>query len=61
VREAGRHITDPGRGDPSHAARADQLIERDVRDRPDQLEVTSSLPDELVRERERDGRFQRAP
>ena len=60
VREAGRDVADPRRRDPSHAARADELIERDVRDRSDQLELAPSLADELVRERERDRRLERA-
>jgi hypothetical protein len=60
VREAGRHVADPGRGDAPHAARADQLIERDIGDRTDEVEVAPPLADELVREREGDSRFQRA-
>jgi hypothetical protein len=60
VREAGRDVPDPCRRDASHAARADELIERDVRDRSDELELAPSLADELVRERERDRRLERA-
>jgi len=60
VREAGRHVADPRGGDAAHAARADELIERDVGDRPDEVEVAPSLADELVRERERDRRLERA-
>jgi len=54
VREAGRDVSDPRRGHAPDAAGADELIERDVRDRPDELQVAPTLPDELVREGERD-------
>ena len=47
-------------GDAAHAASADELVERDVRDRTDELEVAAPLADELVRERERDRRLERA-
>jgi hypothetical protein len=60
VREAGRDVADPRRRDPPRAARADELIERDVRDRSNQLELATALSDELVRERERDRRLERA-
>ena len=61
MREAGRHVADPRRGHASHAARADQLVERDVGDGTDEVEVAPPLADELVRERERDRRLERAP
>jgi hypothetical protein len=61
VRESGRDVADPRRGDLADAAGADQLIERDIGDRPDQPEVAPALADELVREREGDGRLEGAP
>jgi len=61
VREAGRNVADPGCRDAAYAARADQLIERDIGDGADEVEIAPTLADELVRERERDRRFERAP
>jgi hypothetical protein len=60
VREAGRDIADPRSGHAADAAGPDQLIERDVGDRTDELEVAPALPDELMRERERDRGLERA-
>jgi hypothetical protein len=60
VRQAGRNVADPRRRDAPRAARADELIERDVGDRSDELELASLLSDELVREREGDRRLERA-
>jgi hypothetical protein len=61
VREAGRNVADPRRGHAPHAPGADELIERDVGDRPDELEPAPALADQLVRERERDGWLESAP
>jgi len=61
VREAGRYVADPRGGHSLDAPRADDLIERDVRDRTDELEVAPALADQLVRERERDRWFEGAP
>jgi len=61
VREAGRDVADPGRGHAPNAAGADELIERDIGDRSNELELAPALADQLVRERERDGRFEGAP
>jgi hypothetical protein len=61
VRESGRDVADPRRGDAPNASRTDELIERDVRDRPDELELAQPLADQLVGERERDGWFECAP
>ena len=60
MRESGRHVADPRRGHAPNASRADELIERDVGDRTDELEVAPALADQLVRERERDGWFEGA-
>jgi hypothetical protein len=60
VREPGRDVADPRGRDAPDAAGPDQLIERDVGDRPDELELAPLLPDQLVRERERDRRLERA-
>jgi hypothetical protein len=60
VRETGRDVADPGRRHAADAAGADQLVERDVGDRPDELELAPLLPDELVGEREWDRRLERA-
>jgi len=54
VREAGRHVADPGRVDLRDAARADEQIEGDVADGSDEAEVTPPLADDLVRDREGD-------
>jgi len=61
VREPGRDVADPRRRDAPNAPRADELIERDVGDRTDELEVAPALADQLVRERERDRWFEGAP
>jgi hypothetical protein len=60
VGEAGGDVADPGRGHAPDAPSADELVERDVGDRTDQLEIAPALTDELVRERERDRRLERA-
>ena len=60
MRKPRRHVPHPGRAHAVHAPRADELVERDVRDRADELEITPALPDQLVRERERDRRLERA-
>jgi len=61
MRESGRDVADPRRRYAPDAARTDQLIERDVGDRTDELELTPALANQLVRERERNGRFEGAP
>ena len=61
MRESGRHVADPRGGHAPNAARADELIERDVGDRTDELEVAPALADQLVRESERDRWFEGAP
>ena len=61
MRESGRDVADPRRCDAPNASRADELIERDVGDRTDELEVAPALADQLVRERERDRWFEGAP
>jgi hypothetical protein len=61
VRESGRDVTDPRCRHAPNASRADELIERDVRDRPDELELAPALADQLMRERERDRWFESAP
>jgi len=61
VREPGRDVADPRRRDAPNAPRADELIERDVGDRTDELELAPPLADQLVGERERDGRLECAP
>ena len=60
MRETGGDVADPSGRDARDAARADELIEGDVRDRTDELEVAPSLADKLVRERERDRGLERA-
>jgi hypothetical protein len=60
VREAGRHVADPRRAHASRAGRADELIEGDVGDGPDELELAPPLADQLVREGEGDRRLERA-
>ena len=59
VAEAGTDISDPGGGDPSHAARTNELVEEHVRDRPDELQLAPTLPNQGVSRRERDQRFER--
>ncbi len=54
-------VADPRGGDAPDAACADELIERDVRDRSDELEFAPLLADELVREGEGNRRLERAP
>jgi hypothetical protein len=61
VRETRGDVAHPRRGHAPHAARADELIERDVGDRPDELELAPALADQLVRERERDRWLEGAP
>ena len=61
MRESGRDVADPRRGHAPNAARADELIERDVGDRTDELELAPALADQLMRERERDRWFEGAP
>jgi len=61
MRESGRDIADPGCGHLPNAARADELIERDIGDRSNELELAPALADELVAERERDRWFESAP
>jgi hypothetical protein len=61
VREASRDVADPRRGHAPNASRADELIERDIGDRTDELEFAPALADQLVRERERDRWFESAP
>ncbi len=51
-------VADPRRDHPPRRARADQLVEQHVRDRPDQREVALALADDLVAGRERDGRLE---
>src|SRR5207244_9645605 len=46
VAEAGTDISDPGGGDPSHAARTNELVEEHVRDRPDELQLAPTLPNQ---------------
>ena len=58
MRESGGDVADPRRGNAPNAARADELIERNVGDRTDELEVAPALADQLVREREWDGWFE---
>jgi hypothetical protein len=53
MRQSGRDVADPRRGHAPDATRADELIERDVGDRTDELELPPALSDQLVRERER--------
>src|SRR4029077_3991625 len=57
VTEAGADVARPGCADPSDAARPDELIEQNIRDRSDEGEVASALPDDLVTCGERDERF----
>ena len=61
MRESGRYVADPRRSHAPNAARADELIERDVGDRTDELELAPALADQLMRERERDRWFESAP
>jgi len=61
MRESGRDVADPRRCDAPNASRADELIERDVGDRSNELEFAPALADELVAERERDRWFESAP
>jgi hypothetical protein len=61
MRESGRDVADPRRGHAPNAAGTDELIERDVRDRTDELELAPPLADQRVRERERDRRLEGAP
>src|SRR5207245_3714806 len=58
VAEALRHIAHPSRGHAADAARADQLIEKRVRDGPDELEVAPAPPDDLVSSGKWDERLQ---
>jgi hypothetical protein len=61
MRESRRDVADPRGRHAPNAARADELIERDVGDRTDELEVAPALADQLVREGERDRWFEGAP
>jgi len=61
MRKSGRDVADPRRGHAPDATRADELIERDVGDRTDELELAPALADQLMRERERDRWFESAP
>ena len=61
MRESGRDVADPRRGDAPNASGPDELIERDIRDRTDELELAPALADQLMGERERDGWFECAP
>jgi len=60
VGESSGHVADPRRRNAPDATGADELIERDVRDRSDEMEVLPTLADHLMRESERDGRLERA-
>jgi len=60
VTETRRDVPHPCRLDARDAARANELVEEDVGDGTDEREVALALADELVRERERDRRLERA-
>src|SRR5207249_8224348 len=54
-----RDIAHPRGGDPANAAGADELVEKRVRDRSDELEVLAALPYQLMAGGERDQRLER--
>ena len=57
VSRAHHHIAHPGRDDLLRASRRDQLIEENVRDRPDQGEAAFFLPHDFVARRKRNHLF----
>ena len=58
IARSARHIADPGCDHLRDRAGGDQLVERHVRDRPDQCQVAPLLPDDFVNRGERDSRLE---